>query len=443
MSSNAASLGVDEVTLVPPAANEDHAKLCRREFLLMSITFGINHAAVTTPILYASTVLTNSAGQGSNAVLYGMTLVVSLFFSSLLHSWFGAKRGLTLAMFFYSLYVLLFALSSSLCDDSTADGSCEEGSSAQLPLALLAACLGGCGAGLLWTCQGAFFAHISEELAVAESTAKELVTANLSSTFATVFLSMECAIRFLTTLLTNRHFHIVLSYPVVFYILAGLAFLSTCSFQALATGMEAKQAPAAARGACTKMLAAIDLWQDPKLWLLQTTNLTFGFAAAWYGGFVNRNIVSKALNPTVIGLLGSLLSGLAALLSFLLGKVAARCGKSLILILGSCAFLCLGIGSKFIGTPADWGWGVLLFPCFQGIGRAVYESTNKAIFADFFPGPKSPGAFANVFVFGTGASTIAFILGSADEATYELYFLLAFAALTYPCYALAKLLTSR
>mmetsp|Transcript_27400 Transcript_27400/g.63285 ORF Transcript_27400/g.63285 Transcript_27400/m.63285 type:complete len:442 (-) Transcript_27400:140-1465(-) len=440
--SAAASLGVDEVTLVPQT-NEEHAKLCRREFLIMSVAFGINHAAVTTPILYASTVLTNSAGQGSNAVLYGMTLIVSLFFSSLLHSLFGSKRGLTVAMFFYSLYVALFALASSLCDITTQDGSCEEGATLQLPIALVAACLGGCGAGLLWTCQGAYFAHISEELATAESTAKELVTANLSSTFATVFLSMECAIRFLTTLLTNRHFHIVLSYPVVFCILSALAFLSTCVFQALATGMEAKQPPAGARSACTKMLAAIDLWQDPKLWLLQTTNLTFGFAAAWYGGYVNRNIVSEALNPTVIGLLGSLLSGLAALLSFLLGKVAARCGKSVILILGAISFLCLGIGSKFVGTPAEWGWGVLLFPCFQGIGRAVYESTNKAIFADFFPGPKSPGAFANVFVFGTGASTVAFILGSTNATTYELYFLIAFAALTYPCYALAKLLTSR
>ena len=28
----------------------------------------------------------------------------------------------------------------------------------------------------------------------------------------------------------------------------------------------------------------------------------------------------------------------------------------------------------------------------MGIGRAVYESTNKAIFADFFPGEKSAGA---------------------------------------------------
>ena len=32
------------------------------------------------------------------------------------------------------------------------------------------------------------------------------------------------------------------------------------------------------------------------------------------------------------------------------------------------------------------------FKVLMGIGRAVYESTNKAIFADFFPGEKSAGA---------------------------------------------------
>lgn len=91
-----------------------------------------------------------------------------------------------------------------------------------------------------------------------------------------------------------------------------------------------------------------------------------------------------------------------------------------------------------------------VFYVLMGIGRAVYESTNKAIFADFFPGeagqetsldvhvvwlglyaisklqcfqselPRlsvqaSAGAFANVFVFGTAASTAAFTLGATSK----------------------------
>mmetsp|Transcript_17768 Transcript_17768/g.41373 ORF Transcript_17768/g.41373 Transcript_17768/m.41373 type:complete len:442 (+) Transcript_17768:75-1400(+) len=432
-------LRTEQADPLAAAAAEEYARKCRREFLLMSVTFGINHAAVTTPILFASSVLTNTAGQGSNAVLYGMTLLVSLFMSSLLYSWFGAKRGLSISMLLYAIYVAMFAWSSDLCDEEDPNGSCTQGDAMQLPVALAAAFVGGCGAGLLWTCQGGFFAHISEELATAEAKPKDVITAQLSGTFATIFLSMECAMRALTTLLTNRNFHIGLTYPVVFALMSGLALIATMAFQVLATSMDAKQVPTRV---CTKVLAAVELWKDPKLWLLQTTNLTFGFAAAWYGGWVNRNIVSKALNPTFIGFLGAVLSGLAAALSWAFGHVATRCGKGPVILLGSLAFLSLGIGSKLVHHPDDWSWGVLIFPCFMGIGRAVYESTNKAIFADFFPGPKSPGAFANVFVFGTGASTTAFVLGSTSSGKYEFYLLVAFAALTFPCYFLARTITS-
>lgn len=84
----------------------------------------------------------------------------------------------------------------------------------------------------------------------------------------------------------------------------------------------------------------------------------------------------------------------------------------------------------------------MVFYAIMGIGRAVYESTNKAIFADFFPGEKSAGAFANVFVFGTGASTATYILGATGEDSAELYLLLAFAATTLPGFLVASALKS-
>jgi len=114
-----------------------------------------------------------------------------------------------------------------------------------------------------------------------------------------------------------------------------------------------------------------------------------------------------------------------------------------IALIGSIAFLALGIFSKWVGNPAEWGWGALIFYIFMAIGRAVYESTNKAIFADFFPGEKSPGAFANVFVFGTGASTVAFVLGASSSDMPELYLMLVFGVLTFPGFVLASFLSKR
>ena len=130
----------------------------------------MNHAAVTTPILYASSVLSNASGQAGNAVLYGTTLICSLFFSTLIFGMLGAKRGLSVSMGLYSVYVLLFALAASMCDERHAsNGSCIKGSQYQLHVSLAGAFVGGIGAGILWTCQGTFFSSVCERVAAVPS----------------------------------------------------------------------------------------------------------------------------------------------------------------------------------------------------------------------------------------------------------------------------------
>lgn len=73
-----------------------------------------------------------------------------------------------------------------------------------------------------------------------------------------------------------------------------------------------------------------------------------------------------------------MLSALASVLSLGLGFVARRVGKGPVIALGAVAFMLLGVLSKFVGHPETWGWGVLVFYVLMGVGRAVYESTNKA-----------------------------------------------------------------
>lgn len=417
-------------------ADPDEARRCRREFYIMCTTFSVNHATVTTPILYASSVLTNSAGQGGNAVLYGATLVSSLFLANLLFAVLGAKKGLSISMLLYTIYVFLFALSASMCAKRNSEGACLEGDSLQLPIVVIGSIVGGLGAGLLWTCQGAFFSLVCERVASAEGKEAQAVTAELAGTFGFVFLGLECTVRATATLL---HSYANLSFAGTFYIFAALAFAANVTFQLCSTNLQREGGPKVGN-VCQKVLAAVSLWKDPKIWVLQATNITFGFAAAWNGGYVGRNIFSKALNSGFIGFAGALLSGLAAILAKVFAPLSQNYGKGPIIAVGAAAFLCLGIFSKWVGTPAEWGWGVLIFYGFMGVGRAVYESTNKAIFADFFPGDKSPGAFANVFVFGTAASTAAFVLGAEERSEAELYLLLIFAVLTIPGFLVATAL---
>jgi len=404
----------------------------------MSIAFGLNHAAVTTPIIYSSSVLTSDIGNAGNAVLYGTTLICSLFLANLGYAVCGPKRGLVISMLCYTIYVALFAFSASQCDVHDGSNGCKEAGPLQAPLVCLGAVIGGLGAGLLWTCQGAFYAMVCEKLAVAESRPKEEVTGELGGMFGLFFLGFECAVRACTTLLKDPNFA-DLSYMATFLVWTASAFLATVCFAMFATNLQ-PSTPVQKGSVCSKLLTALRLWSDPKLWLLQSTNITFGFAAAWLAGYVSPKILKPALSSSFIGFAGAILSGLAAILSRAFAPVVRRVGKGPVLALGALAFLCLGVFSKWIGTPSEWGWGALLFYVFMGIGRAVYESTNKAIIADFFPKEKSPGAFANVFVFTTAASTSAFILGALGTTTPELYLLLAFAGLTLPSFIIAAVL---
>jgi hypothetical protein len=76
------------------------------------------------------------------------------------------------------------------------------------------------------------------------------------------------------------------------------------------------------------------------------------------------------------------------------------------MLVGSCAYVFFGL--LLLGdlhSPEELGQWSHLLPLYiaQGVGRGNFESTNKAVFADFFPGSKAEPAFAN-FVIWTGLS---------------------------------------
>lgn len=414
------------------------AQLYRKEFYVMSVAFSLNHAAVTTPIMYASSVLTEEIGNASNAVLYGATLLTSLFLSNFMYAGLGPKRGLLLSMVLYAVYVGLFAVAISQCAHWDEHDKCTSAKPLQGPLVYVGASLGGLGAGLLWTCQGAFYSLVCERLAAAEGKPSGQITAELAGVFGAVFLGFECAVRAGTTLLKNPTYA-NLSYMTTFGIWTVAACASCLSFALLATSLKPSSEAQKAFN-CDKIFTTVRLWSDPKLWLLQCMNITFAFAAAWLGGYVGPRITSKALSSSFLGFAGAILSGLAAVLSRILAPVAYKIGKGPVLALGSLAFLCLGMTSKWAKNPIEWGWGVCIFYVFMGIGRAVYETTNKAIIADIFSLEECPSAFANVFVFGTGASCAAYIFGAFQVTTPEFYLLIVFGGLTIPFFMIASAL---
>ena len=79
------------------------------------------------------------------------------------------------------------------------------------------------------------------------------------------------------------------------------------------------------------------------------------------------------------------------------------------MIMGASCYLTMAliVAVCTIQQLASLKWGVIVLYILGGFGRAIFEGTNKAVFADFFPNDKE-AAFANVIMQSGGAATLAF-----------------------------------
>jgi len=415
------------------APDADESWRWRRTFYVMSICFGLNHAAVTLPVGYASSVLGATVGEAANANLYGVCMLASLFVGPLAASSFGPKWSLVFGMLFYCAYVTIFAIATYFPKNSMEGWALAIGGSA----------LGGIGAGTLWTGQGAFFSVICERLAEASCRPLQAVTSELSASFALFYLGEECFWKVMFTILQMCG----LSDIACFLLYGALAGVATI---VLAFSNDARpRIPPPSAGMCTKACAAVTLWSDPKIWLISGNNIAFGFCAGYLNGYINGTWLKQAINNTsFIGMLGALVCLVATASSKVYGLVSARMGTKIpILLLGSLCFILIGLLS-FITYPGGkgpggWGWGIVVFYVLQGMGRGVYESTNKGVFGDIFPGEQGVGAFANCMMQNTLAGTVSFAMGSVGANFGQVWIVLIFSVISVPGLLLAQAMQRR
>jgi len=439
-----------------PSTSRNDSRAIRRNFQLMTWTFSLNHATVTTLIMYASSVLGHSTGNLSNSLLFAVSLVASLGLAPVIASTFGPTRGLLIGLVGCSAYVLFFVLAAFLCTWETGQpghpGGCGCDSSTPRSLVFVGAAFGGLGAGILWPSQGAFFSAAVARLAEPQpeepgqvggtmeesesEAAKCRLTSELSSSFAFALMVSECSTKLLlAVLLTYVRVEVWSSWVFLSALL--LALLAVAVFATFAARMDTCPGNAA-RPICERTLTGLRLWGDPKLWLLSMTNFAFGFSVAWVNGVVNTRWHEATGDLHLLGYAGALTTGVAGVISKLsVGPVA--CGKGYVLALGSLCFLTIGLLSKTREPTDSFGWSVwlLLIHVLHGVGRGVYEGTNKGIFGDFFGDDRSVGAFSNVLVQVSASSIVGYSLASTSwkDAVYGL--LMISASLMLPLYVLA------
>ena len=170
----------------------------------------------------------------------------------------------------------------------------------------------------------------------------------------------------------------------------------------------------AARGKLSfaRVAAAVLLWRRrPQVLLLAPVQITFGLCAALIGYELSGRIVPKAFPQDSIiaaGLLSALIALVSAVLQVPFKKASALFGKSFVMLTGLLAFatlaaLCLVLEDTQLAHAAP----LVLCYMLQGVGRACYEGTNKALYADFFRA-EAEAAFANIVLAVGTASAIAY-----------------------------------
>lgn len=377
-----------------------------RNFLRMAILFSANHGC-TVACLSLATARLGSVGAWQSGILYITYTSSSLLGATYITKRIGSRNAIMAGMGLYCAYVACFLVANLFSKIETA-------------AALIGAAIGGVGGGFLWTAQGAYFTQASEEHARYLQQDMKASTSSFAGTFAFVYLAEEVFLRLLSTLLLETG-HV--TWNVIFGVYTTVAIVSTLGMLLVYNYPTNNESGVSVFYKVTS--AAQLLWKDPKMKYMIGLNSSFGFAGAFLNSYVNGEVVRLALNDPdsrYVGGLSSLTAIVAAGASLGLSRVAQRYGKGIVLVGGALCFA--GVAFPFLLQPnaTAWGWfGLVVVYSLQGLGRATFESTLKATFADYFSYEKE-GAFANIILQNGLSSAIGYVLSfrliCQDESKY-------------------------
>ena len=383
-------------------ANAMEARRTISNFILMSILFSTNHASVVACLGLATSQL-GSAGAWQSSILYLTYTGSAVLGATLAVKKFGSRDSLIWGMLLYFIYTACFSFAIMLRNYAVLSNIAVG----------LGGALGGIGGGVLWTAEGAYFSSAAEEHSALLVLPLSDSTALFAGIFAFIYLIAEVGLKSLSSILIELF---KVPWPVIFLVYTTLTLLSTFMM------IFVKRYPwdSAARSgvsALHKATAALQLIRiDPKMKYMIGLNASFGFASAFLNSYVNGDVVNEVLDDpdsTYLGYLTAWLSAVAALMSLVFAPLAQRVGKGPILILGSACFCCVALPFLIFPDVSTWSWRALvMIYTLHGTGRATFEGTLKATFADFFPYEKE-GAFANIILMNGMSSAIGYFLSTS------------------------------
>jgi len=371
-----------------------------RSFIAMALCFSINHGCVTSVLALASSDFDDDLAAISSAILYGTYTISALFAAVPLVLTLGAKRSLSAGLWLYCLYIIPFAIILLFPQISK---------SVTTALVIVGSATGGFAAGWLWTAQGKYFAAASAEYSRFTGNPKEEINGYFGSIFSSIYVGFEVFMKLFSSVVRDNWAVGGKQFVFTFYAAAAVVSAAGMLFVRPLPKKPSEETSSTVQLFCKKLKDIKVVAGDVKIWLLGPLNFAFGFTASYVGYYLNGKVGSVSVGSSNVGYLAAIIPGYAALAGM---PYSWFFSKSVLMVSGCLSYLAIGIVGYAIPkqTLIDGGWGALIgLYIVAGNGRAVFESTNRAVFADFFPST-SAGAFAFMAVQSGLAGTLGFLV---------------------------------
>ena len=122
------------------------------------------------------------------------------------------------------------------------------------------------------------------------------------------------------------------------------------------------------------------LWESQVLMALMPINIAFGICAGFLFTFFYDKTVAKYRGDSAVGFCAAVGSAVCAVSALPLSMMAASIGKGPVVLLGAFCFGSIGAAYLALDNSVIGSWaGVLTIQILMGVGRGVWENTNKVV----------------------------------------------------------------
>jgi len=391
-----------------------------RNFHMMSMCIGVNHGVEGIYFAYITLIYPSNLSWNCNMLVHAVYALSAAFIASPVTIKLGSKLGIVLGLALFCIQYLAFWICSMSLD------------AWYMPtVAYFGAISSGIGAGLLWTAQGTFFAQTAQRVADATGQSLEAKSAALASVYGLWAMGIEFVIKMLSFGLVQAGVHSTIDFAL------GLLLAITSTVAAASCTQPVHGCCTRQRSRCNAMLGTMSLWLDARIWLLSFTSIIWAIIVALLHGVVTKQYVEPQLGKQSVALLSAIISLVGALVQYPLRVMAWSCGKGIIMLVASLLMILIPVLTKVLDLD-HLGWWLVSFFILCGVIHGIETATNKAVYADHFPGPKAEAAFANLAMQSAVGACLALLFQRRLTGDQISMIVVGLSALVLPGYSAAR-----